>query len=62
MEEDSESDGWSMVFLHSILVVPPLVMALFTLGASALVWCRTKIRRGRPGKGAAEDGQLQRQA
>ena len=26
-EEDSEHDGWAMVVLHSVLVVPPLVMA-----------------------------------
>ena len=38
----SSSDGWVLVALHAMLVVPPLCMALFTILASVWVWVSSK--------------------
>ena len=39
-------DSVSMVILHGFIIVPPLLMALFTLLSSLYVWKRTKSKGG----------------
>ena len=40
-------DEMSLVALHGAIIVPPVLMALFTLFSTAFVWCRAKKEHGR---------------
>ena len=36
--EAASAEGWLLVALHAMLVVPPVCMALFTICSSVWVW------------------------
>merc|ERR1712096_206469 len=53
-------DAWAMVFIHAILLVPPVTTALFTAISGAAVACVAFSRRHAPlrhrGKKHAKEG------